>query len=97
LKARAKQIVREAYPKVRKYRDGRRTKDTWLKVEIAKVLERKGIYRSQLPSSIIGRAVEMGALKVVRDVHYLIPYAYKKHRRFRGWKGEVSWRVLELT
>ncbi len=87
-------IILKAWNQVKKYRDGERTKDTWLAAEIYRCMDfRHAENWKELPWMIVEYAIERGWLKVVKEVNYAIPYAYRKHRGFRGIKGFVSWRV----
>jgi len=104
-------ILKEAIKSVRKYKDGKRTKDTWLRNELIKLLKSRrwpNLYYAhryyknviadshKVPNDIINYAIDNGLLSVVKEVSYSIPYAYKKHTHFRGWKAHIGWRVLSI-
>ena len=95
------EILKEAYVRCRKYKDGVKTKDRWLQAEIYDVLSENWIRYGKPPLYIVSPkivkwGIENGILKVVKEVHYDIPYAYRKHG-WRGIKVTIAWLVLELN
>lgn len=101
------QTVLEAYHKSRKYKDGKRTKDTWLSAALIDVFrELKTVIPSfsfdygfafyQFRHAVIEWATKQKILVAVGDVDKAIPYAYS-HRFGRGIKGHATWTVLQLS
>lgn len=97
-------IILEAYKTIKKYKDGISCKDTHLASAIGKILKDKklhpkGIYPEGLRLKAVGMpvvewAIKQGLFKVVKEVDYSIPYAYRKHG-WRGIKATIYWRVLK--
>jgi len=103
-----KMVVKEAYRRVNKYADGIKTRDKWLLREIRRIvdavktrlwLDGYRFYASLIPSpeEVYSKALKEGLLEEVRSVEKNIPYAYKRHGRWRGIKTTVSWKVVKPT
>jgi len=100
-------IVKTAYDRVKKYKDGISTRDTWLAESIGKILKDERLQPSTLGTlegwswraigmPVVDWALKQGFFEVVKGVGYDIPYAYRKHG-WRGIKATVYWRVLKPT
>jgi len=90
-------IFKHAYKLVKKYKDGKKTKDTWLTSKIRSILYALELRTGKLnitAEEIYKWALEKNLIKIVKSISYSIPYAYKKHRHYRGIKATPSWDVI---
>ena len=100
------EIVKRAYSKVQKYKDGKSTRDTWLASTIARILKDEGLCVKNVPEHgvrlklvglpVVDWAIRKGFFVVTKTVDYDVPYAYRKHG-WRGIKSTISWRVIKPT
>jgi len=102
------EFMRMAYEMTRKYADKKKTRDTWLVSAVETLLSSRDPIKKllgyryissydvyQVSWELVDHAINTGLFKVVEEVYRAIPYAYRKHGRWRGIKAVQSWRVIK--
>ena len=102
-------ILWTAYKKARKYRDGVKTKDTWLLESLIEIvlhqkiaLEENGVLftpfdfhqRRIIAFRLLEWSYEKGLFEKVKNVDMAVPYAYRKHY-WKGIKAHITWSVIK--